>query len=70
MSSRLVPGLRVRHPGEPDWGIGQVQSAIGDRITVNFEHAGKRVINGAVVRLEEVESYSEGSDDGDRLRWR
>jgi hypothetical protein len=54
MSSRLFPGVRVRHPGEPDWGVGQVQSVIGDRITVNFEHAGKQVINGAVIRLEEV----------------
>jgi FKBP-type peptidyl-prolyl cis-trans isomerase 2 len=55
MSLRLFPGVRVRHPGEPDWGIGQVQSVIGDRITVNFEHAGKRLINAAVVQLEEVE---------------
>ncbi len=51
MADRLVPGTRVRHPGEPDWGIGQVQSAIGDRVTVNFEHAGKRLINTALVRL-------------------
>jgi hypothetical protein len=55
MASRLVPGLRVRHPGEPGWGTGQVQSVIGDRITVNFEHAGKRLINGAVIHLEAVE---------------
>jgi hypothetical protein len=41
----------VRHPGEPGWGVGQVQSAIGDRVTVNFEHAGKRLINTAVVAL-------------------
>jgi len=41
----------VRHPGEPEWGVGQVQSAIGDRVTVNFEHAGKRLINTAVVTL-------------------
>ncbi|HEX3498984.1 MAG TPA: DUF3553 domain-containing protein [Stellaceae bacterium] len=58
MASRLVPGLRVRHPGEPGWGIGQVQSVIGDRITVNFEHAGKRLINGAVIHLEAVEADS------------
>jgi hypothetical protein len=58
MSSRLFPGLRVRHPGEPDWGIGQVQSVIGDRITVNFEHAGKRLINGALVQLAEVAADS------------
>ena len=55
MSLRLFPGVRIRHPGEPDWGIGQVQSVIGDRITVNFEHAGKRLINGALIRLDEVE---------------
>jgi FKBP-type peptidyl-prolyl cis-trans isomerase 2 len=55
MSGRLVPGMRVRHPGEPDWGIGQIQSIIGQRITVNFEHAGKRLINGAVVELVEAE---------------
>jgi len=51
LSDRLVPGTRVRHPGEPGWGVGQVQSAIGDRVTVNFEHAGKRLINTAVVTL-------------------
>jgi hypothetical protein len=54
MSERLVPGQRVRHPQEPGWGVGQVQSVIGDRVTVNFEHAGKLLINAAVVRLELV----------------
>ncbi len=47
----LTPGQLVRHPGEPDWGLGQVQSVIGDRITVNFEHAGKMLINGARITL-------------------
>jgi hypothetical protein len=51
----LVPGALVRHPDRPDWGIGQVQSAIGPRITVNFEHAGKTLINGDVVRLVVVD---------------
>ena len=53
--NRLTPGVFVRHPGRPDWGIGQVQSVIGERITVNFEHAGKLMINGAAVALEPVE---------------
>lgn len=44
--------MLVRHPDAPDWGLGQVQSAIGDRVTVNFEHRGKVLINAAVVRLE------------------
>ena len=46
------PGDFVRHPQCPDWGIGQVQSVIGDRITINFENAGKQLINGAVIGLE------------------
>ena len=51
----LAPGVYVRHPARPDWGLGQVQSAIGDRVTVNFEHAGKVVLNTAVVALEVVD---------------
>ena len=50
--SLIEPGQRVRHPGRPDWGVGQVQSAVGDRITVNFEHAGKVLINADVVALD------------------
>ena len=45
MTALLEPGMLVRHPGQPDWGLGQVQSNIGDRVTVNFEHAGKVVID-------------------------
>ena len=55
MNSILAPGMRVRHPQQPNWGIGQVQSVIGNRITVNFEHAGKVVINGDVVSLDLVD---------------
>jgi len=47
--------MRVRHPAKPDWGIGQVQSVVGDRITVNFEHAGKVLINAAVILLEVID---------------
>ena len=54
MNIFLEPGMLVRHPGQPDWGFGQVQSVIGSRITVNFEHAGKRVIDGNHVALELV----------------
>jgi len=54
MQQFLEPGNFVRHPNQPDWGMGQVQSVIEDRITVNFEHAGKVVINGAVILLELV----------------
>ena len=51
MPSTILPGALVRHPDRPDWGIGQVQSVIESRITVNFEDAGKRLINGDVVAL-------------------
>ena len=47
----LVPGAYVRHPQHPEWGIGQIQSAIGTRVTVNFENAGKQLINTAVIAL-------------------
>jgi len=53
--SGMEPGMRVRHPGQPGWGEGQVQSVIGPRITVNFEHAGKVLINALVVTLEQVD---------------
>ena len=51
MDDSFIPGAWVRHPGQPGWGLGQVQSAIGDRVTVNFEHVGKVLINTAVVSL-------------------
>ena len=50
----LEPGMIVRHPDAPDWGDGQVQSRIGDRITVNFLEAGKKVIDGRRVTLQIV----------------
>jgi hypothetical protein len=40
----LAPGAFVRHPDRPDWGLGQVQSVAGRRVTVNFEGAGKVLI--------------------------
>jgi len=55
VNALIEPGMRVRLPERPDWGIGQVQSVTGDRITVNFEHAGKVLINAAVVVLDLVE---------------
>ena len=51
----LEVGALVRHPTEPDWGLGQVQSIIGWRVTVNFEEAGKQVIDRRVIELELIE---------------
>ena len=51
MDTFLEPGVLVRHPTQPDWGLGQVQTVEGWRITVNFEEAGKQTIDGRGVRL-------------------
>ena len=50
------PGDYVKNPANSEWGIGQVQSIIGNKVTVNFENFGKRVINIENVKLERVES--------------
>ncbi|HEX9768366.1 MAG TPA: DUF3553 domain-containing protein [Kiloniellales bacterium] len=57
MTQDLSPGMLVRHPARPEWGIGQVQSAVGHRVTVNFEHAGKVLINSDKVTLTVVEEW-------------
>jgi transcription elongation factor GreA-like protein len=51
MTAFLEPGALVRYPARPDWGVGQVQSVVGARVTVDFEEAGKQTIDTAVVRL-------------------
>ncbi len=51
LNAILEPGMLVRHPDKPDWGLGQVQSNIGGKITVNFENEGKVVIDGRRVAL-------------------
>ena len=48
------PGDFVRNPSNKDWGIGQIQSIINDKVTVNFENSGKKVINAKEVTLEKV----------------
>jgi hypothetical protein len=54
--SEFAPGDYVRHPRQPEWGLGQVQSAIGNRVTVMFENAGKVLVDISVVTLELVEA--------------
>lgn len=54
-TSQLTPGAIVRNPARLDWGTGQVQSAIGTRVTVNFEHAGKQALDTRHVVLELVQ---------------
>ncbi|MFC3616564.1 DUF3553 domain-containing protein [Lutimaribacter marinistellae] len=54
LNAILAPGMFVRHPENPDWGIGQVQSSINGRITVNFPDQGKVVIDGTRITLMPV----------------
>jgi FKBP-type peptidyl-prolyl cis-trans isomerase 2 len=59
MISPFNPGMYVRLPGQSSWGLGQVQSVDGNRVTVNFEHAGKKT-----VRTDQVELIPVGETNG------
>jgi len=50
------PGDRVINPANKNWGIGQVQSIIKEKVTVNFENAGKKVINSKNIELEKIKT--------------
>ena len=48
------PGDKVVNTANKEWGIGQVQSIINDKVTVNFENVGKKVINVKYILLEKI----------------
>tara|TARA_B100000427_G_scaffold276880_1_gene246001 strand:+ start:179 stop:355 length:177 start_codon:yes stop_codon:yes gene_type:complete len=48
------PGDYVMNPSNKNWGIGQIQSIIKNKVTVNFENVGKRVINSEKIILERI----------------
>ena len=50
------PGDCVTNPANKSWGVGQIQSIIGNKVTVNFENYGKRVINVELVTLEKIQN--------------
>jgi len=50
------PGDFVIDPKNKDWGTGQIQSIIGNKVTVNFENAGKKVINSNKIILEKLKN--------------
>jgi hypothetical protein len=50
------PGDTVVLDSHPEWGVGQVQSAIGDKVTVNFPEAGKQVLNSRWAQLRTIKS--------------
>ena len=54
MQFDLEPGDYVINTSNKEWGIGQIQPIIKNKITVNFQNQGKQVINSEVINLEKV----------------
>ena len=50
----FVPCDKVYNPTNKDWGIGQVQSIIKEKVTVNFQNVGKKVINAENIELKKI----------------
>ena len=49
------PGDRVINPSAKEWGVGQVQSIIKEKVTVNFQNVGKKVINVENIELKKID---------------
>ena len=58
MILEFEPGDKVYNPNNKDWGIGQVQSIIKGKVTVNFQNVGKRVINSENIKLEKINEWN------------
>ena len=54
MILNFEPGDKVVNPAKKEWGIGQVQSIINEKVTVNFENVGKKVINSKNIELKKI----------------
>jgi len=54
MQFDLEPGDYVINPQNKDWGVGQIQSIVKNKITVNFENSGKQVLNSNIIELKKV----------------
>tara|TARA_B100001175_G_C19070118_1_gene430928 strand:- start:203 stop:388 length:186 start_codon:yes stop_codon:yes gene_type:complete len=55
LSSEMIPGTFVVNTNNSKWGIGQIQSSIGNKITVNFENVGKKVVNIKKINLQIID---------------
>ena len=64
LNAILTPGMLVRQPAHPDWGVGQVQSNISGKVTVNFRSEGKIVVDSHRVML--TPAFDEGSSLANR----
>ena len=54
MQYDLEPGNFVVNPSQKGWGIGQVQSIIKNKATINFQNTGKKVINLDNIVLQKI----------------
>ena len=54
MQYELEPGNFVINPSQKDCGTGQIQSIIKNKATINFENAGKKVINLENIDLRKI----------------
>ncbi len=57
MILEFEPGDKVFNPSNKEWGIGRVQSIINNKITVNFENVGKKVINSENILLKKLNKH-------------
>ena len=55
MFSNYEPGDYVINPKYKGWDVGQIQSIINNKVTVNFENVGKKVINSNEIILEKID---------------
>ena len=56
MFFEFEPGDFVINPKNKDWGIGQIQSIVKNKVTVNFENVGKKVLNLHIVNLDKLDA--------------
>ena len=56
MQFDLEPGDYVINPVNKAWGVGQIQSIVKNKVTVNFQNKGKQVINTEFVKLEKIKN--------------
>ena len=58
MILNFEPGDKAFNPNNKNWGIGQVQSIINEKVTVNFQNVGKKVINIKNIELKKIDGQN------------
>ena len=63
------PGDKVTNPNNKNWGIGQVQSIINGKVTVNFENVWKKVIYAKYIELKKINAWIQFEEDNRKFNW-